>query len=156
MGWFENLKKNKDTEEEPVWRFVYGEIDNKEALMRVNVTFTKAKYAHTYYIRLRYGDDSTTTLPSGIAGMKFLDEVYNTEDKVSEILEDTFRDSVVYLGCATFGGSAYLTYASNYDINWVGMISHYMKKKIEGGQYFGDNMGYYNKIMYPKEFRGEN
>ncbi len=147
MSW---LKNNKPPEnDDATWKVLYGTIEGKKMSVRVDTKFVDKKYANTYYVQVKYSDEPTTELPK----VEFLKEIHAYEDKMDEIIQKTFHEHVVYLGCAIFGGSAYLTYASNFAIKWVEMISHYMGYKINGGGYLNDNMGYYNDIMYPEYLR---
>ena len=60
---------------------------------------------------------------------------------------------MVHLGCATFGGSSYIVYASNYDIKWLEMLTELLGESVEGGAYLNDGMGYYNQVLYPDYLR---
>lgn len=122
-----------------------------ESLMsvRVDTKYKNAVYLHTYYVQVRYCESETNELPH----QDFLQEVGIIEDKLLEILKSVFDDHVVYLGCATFGGSLYLTFASNLDIKWNDFIASQLGTHVETGCYMNDHMGYYQQILYPDFMR---
>ena len=148
MSWF-NKRKKSNKNSDATWDYFYAELQGMEASVRVDTKYKDAKYKHTYFVRLVYSSEPTTELPD----KEFLDNVYAIEEGLNKIIWRVLGDKVVYLGCATFGGSAYLTYASDFEIMWTEMLTHYIKFEIEGGCYPNDNMGYYNTILYPKEVR---
>mgnify|MGYP002552046111 CR=1 FL=1 len=70
-----------------------------------------------------------------------------------EMVKNTFEDNVVFLGTATFGGSSYITFASNLDIKWNDYIKETIDTDLITGIYPNDNMGYYKHVLYPDFLR---
>ena len=68
-------------------------------------------------------------------------------------VSETFEGNIVFLGTAIFGGSSYITFASNLDIRWEDYIKSTIDKDLIVGMYPNDNMGYYNQILYPEFIR---
>ena len=69
------------------------------------------------------------------------------------MVKNTFEDNVVFLGTATFGGSSYITFASNLDIKWNDYIKETIDTDLITGIYPNDNMGYYKHVLYPDFLR---
>lgn len=122
--------------------------DNKLSV-RVDTKYVGATYLHTYYVQVKYSEETTIALPS----RTFLTSIAKLEDRINVAVQKVCGEKVVHLGCATFGGSSYILYASNYDIKWLEMVSELIGEKVEGGAYLNDNMGYYNRVLYPEYLR---
>lgn len=148
MGLFDLFKKDNS---EPTWIVYQDEIEGHKMSVRVDTQFVKKQFLHTYYIRVKYCEEDTNELPDS----SFLEKVSLIEDNALDILEKICGNKVAYLGCATFGGSSYLTFASDYDIRWSDMLDAKLSYKVESGAYKGDRMGYYNQILYPDYMRKE-
>ena len=146
MGFF-NFKKKK--ENETTWKVYQDKLGDKLMSVRVDTKYTHDLYSHTYYVQVKYCQVETNELPNN----EFLQEVAQIEDKLLMVIGNVFENHIVYLGCATFGGSSYLTFASNLDVKWKDFIESQFKDEIETGSYMNDNMGYYNQVLYPEFIR---
>lgn len=131
------------------WSTYQDMLGNKKLSVRVDTKYVGATYLHTYYVQVKYSEEVTTALPS----KSFLVNVAKLEERINAVLQRVCGDKVVHLGCASFGGSSYILYASNYDIKWLEMVSELIGEKVEGGIYLNDNMGYYNRVLYPEYLR---
>lgn len=164
MGLFDKLKKDKRNEvideinriiatkeddEVPTWTVYLDKMDDQDMSVRVDTKFVDENFAHTYYIQVSYAEEGTTWLPD----KEFFVMVGNIEDGVMKILNEVFEDQIVLLGCATFGGSAYITFASNLNVRWCDFIHAKVHPDTPCGAYIDDNMGYYNKVLFPKFMR---
>ncbi|MBO5745718.1 MAG: DUF695 domain-containing protein [Clostridia bacterium] len=148
MSWFNKRKKSND-KDDATWDYFYAELQGMEASVRVDTKYKDAKYKHTYYVKLVYSSEPTTELPDKY----FLQDVYEIEKSLNYIISNMTKGKIVYLGCATFGGSSYLIYASDEGYKWPEILTQVIEYEIEGGCYPNDNMGCYNTILYPKEVR---
>ena len=101
------------------------------------------------HIQVKYSDNEIRELPN----KKFLEELSVLEEKILESVTKTFEDNIVFLGTATFGGSSYITFASNLDVMWEDYIKSTINQNLLAGVYPNDNMGYYNQILYPEFMR---
>lgn len=146
MGIFDSVKRKT---EKPTWKVYLDMIENKKMSVRVDMQYVNKNYKNTFYIQVKYSDYETDNLPD----KNFLDDLAIFEEKVLEIVRKTFDNNVVFLGTATFGGSSYITFASDLDIRWRDFINSMVDKNIIAGVYQNDNMGYYNKILYPDFMR---
>ncbi len=164
MGFFDKLKKDKTNEiinknneinianeenESPSWIVYQDKMGEQDMSVRVDTKFADKEFAHTYYIQVSYAEEGTTWLPD----KEFFAMVANVEDGVMKILNEVFEDKIVLLGCATFGGSAYITFASNLNVRWCEFIHEKVHPDTPCGAYLDDNMGYYNKVMFPEFVR---
>lgn len=131
------------------WSTYQDMLGDKKLSVRVDTKYVGTIFSHTYYIQAKYCDETTRFLPS----KSFLADVARLEDRLNAALQKVCGEKVVHLGCATFGGSSYIVYASNYDIKWLEMVSELIGEKVEGGAYLNDNMGYYNRVLYPEYLR---
>lgn len=131
------------------WLTYQDMLGDKKLSVRVDAKYVGATYLHTYYVQVKYCEEATIDLPS----RTFLTSIANLEDRINAAVQKVCGEKVVHLGCATFGGSSYILYASNYDIKWLGMVSELIGEKVEGGAYLNDNMGYYNRVLYPEYLR---
>lgn len=131
------------------WSTYQDMIGDKKLSVRVDTKYVGTTYLHTYYVQVKYSEETTIALPS----KTFLMSVANLEDRINAVVQKVCGEKVVHLGCATFGGSSYIVYASNYDIKWLEMVSELIGEKVEGGTYLNDNMGYYNRVLYPEYLR---
>ena len=145
MGLFDKLKKK----DEWTWKVYQDMLGDKKMSVRVDTKYVKENYKNTFYIQVKYNDKEVTELPS----KEFLNEIANLEEKVIESVNKTFENNVVFLGTATFGGSSYITFASNLDIMWEDYIKSMIDKSLLAGIYPNDNMGYYNQVIYPDFMR---
>lgn len=146
MGLF-NFKKKP--ENEAAWKVYQDKLGDKLLSVRVNTKYAHDLYSHTYYVQIKYCQNETNELPS----KEFLQEVAQIEDKLLKVIEKVFEDNIAYLGSATFGGSSYLTFASNLDVKWKDFIESQFENTVEAGCYMNDNMGYYNQVLYPDFIR---
>ena len=146
MGRFDSVKRKV---EKPTWKVYLDMIENKKMSVRVDMQYVNKNYKNTFYIQVKYSDYETDNLPD----KNFLDDLAIFEEKVLEIVRKTFDNNVVFLGTATFGGSSYITFASDLDIRWRDFINSMVDKNIIAGVYQNDNMGYYNKVLYPDFMR---
>ncbi len=145
MGLFDKLKKK----DEGTWKVYQDMLGDKKMSVRVDTKYINENYKNTFYIQVKYNDKEVTELPS----KEFLNEIANLEEKVIESVNKTFENNVVFLGTATFGGSSYITFASNLDIMWEDYIKSMIDKSLLAGIYPNDNMGYYNQVLYPDFMR---
>ena len=145
MGLFDKFKIKEDK----TWKFYEDVIEDKKMLVRVDTKYASENYKNTFYIQVKYSEIETTELPD----KDFLNKVTALEDKVIESISKTFGNNIVFLGTATFGGSSYITFASNYDVMWQEYIKAMVDENLLTGIYPNDNMGYYNQVLYPDYMR---
>lgn len=146
MGLFDNLKKKS---EKQTWKVYQDMLGDKKISVRVDTKFVDKNYKNTFYIQVKYSDKEITELPN----KEFLEELSILEEKVLESVTKTFEDNIVFLGTATFGGSSYITFASDLDVMWKDYIKSTIDKNLLVGVYPNDNMGYYNHVLYPDFIR---
>lgn len=146
MGLFDNLKKQS---EKQTWKVYQDMLGDKKISVRVDTKFVDKNYKNTFYIQVKYSDKEIAELPN----KEFLQELSILEEKVLESVTKTFEDDIVFLGTATFGGSSYITFASDLDVMWEDYIKSTTDKNLLVGVYPNDNMGYYNQVLYPDFIR---
>lgn len=146
MGLFDNFKKKS---EKQTWKVYQDMLGVKKISVRVDTQYVGKSYKNTFYIQVKYDDKETIELPD----KKFLEDLAVLEEQVLETVNKTFENNIVFLGTATFGGSSYITFASNLDVRWNDFINSTVDKNIIAGIYQNDNMGYYNKVLYPDFMR---
>lgn len=146
MGLFDNLIKKS---EKQTWKVYQDMLGDKKISVRVDTKFIDKNYKNTFYIQVKYSDKEITELPN----KEFLEELSILEEKVLESVTKTFEDNIVFLGTATFGGSSYITFASDLDVMWEDYIKSTIDKNLLAGVYPNDNMGYYNQVLYPDFMR---
>lgn len=146
MGLFDNLKKKS---EKQTWKVYQDMLGDKKISVRVDTKFTDKNFKNTFYIQFKYSDKEITELPN----KEFLEELSILEEKVLESVTKTFEDNIVFLGTATFGGSSYITFASDLDVMWEDYIKSTIDKNLLAGVYPNDHMGYYNQVLYPDFMR---
>ena len=86
---------------------------------------------------------------------EFLRSLENLEEKTIESINKTFEGNVAFLGTATFGGSSYIIFVSDFDIMWNNYIKETIDENLITGIYPNDNMGYYNQVLYPEYIRNK-
>lgn len=123
------------------WIFYRDKIGCDDMIVRVDTSFKKKKYKHTYITSINYRNEYRS-LPS----KDELEEIYRIEDSNEKSLKETFDNHVVYLGTASFRGKTYMIYASDLDINWKGFVEACLEAD-NSYVYLNDNMGYYHKIL---------
>lgn len=146
MGLFDKFK-NKS--EKPTWKVYQDMLGDKKMSVRVDTKYINQNYKNTFYIQVKYSDQEVAELPNN----KFLKELSILEETIFDSLTKTFEDNIVFLGTATFGGSSYITFASNLDIMWEEYIKSTIDEKLLCGIYPNDYMGYYNQVLYPDFMR---
>lgn len=139
MGLFDNLKKKS---EKQTWKVYQDMLGDKKISVRVDTKFIDKNYKNAFYIQVKYSDKEITELPN----KEFLEELSILEEKVLESVTKTFEDNIVFLGTATFGGSSYITFASDLDVMWEDYIKSTIDKNLLAGVYPNDNMGYIIKF----------
>ncbi len=144
-----NIFRNKENNKENTWTYYQDKLGDAKLSVRVNTIYTDKQYSHTYYLQVNYSPEKTNKLPNG----EFLQNLATLEDECLELFTDIFGEDLAYLGNAIFGGSSYMTFASNLNIKWAELIKSYFGESIKTGVYVNDNMGYYNKVLYPKHIR---
>jgi hypothetical protein len=123
------------------WIFYKDKIGNADILVRVDTSFKKKQYKHTYIISINYRNDYRS-LPS----TDELENIYKIEDSNGELITETFDEYVVYLGTISFKGKTYMIYASDLDINWKGFVESCLEFD-DSYIYLNDNMNYYHKVL---------
>lgn len=146
---FRNNNIDKINNEENTWTLYQDVLEDKKMSVRVDTKYVNMKYKNTYYVQVKYSESEITELPN----VEFFKYVASFEDKILEVVQETFEDHVVFLGTATFGGSSYITFASDLDIMWVEFLKEKIDKDIIAGIYKNDNMGYYDMVLYPEFMR---
>ncbi|MFQ7798692.1 MAG: DUF695 domain-containing protein [Coprobacillus cateniformis] len=119
MGLFSKIKKK----EKESWKVYQDMLGDQKLSVRVDTKYVNKNYNNTFYIQLKYSGEEVNDLPN----KEFLNELAVLEERVLEMVKNTFEDNVVFLGTATFGGSSYITFASNLDIKW----NDYIKETID-------------------------
>lgn len=141
MRFFKFNKKN-------TWKYYIDKLANNKLSVRVDTQYVNKQYINTYYIKVDYSNNETNELPD----KQFLKILQSIEDKSLSIIESIFEDNVFFLGVATFGGSSYIIFASDYNIKWEDLINENFDG-VSSGKYKNDNMRYYNKVLYPEFIR---
>ncbi|MCI8348289.1 MAG: DUF695 domain-containing protein [Firmicutes bacterium] len=145
MGLFSKTKNKKAY----TWKVYQDVLGDKKLSVRVDTKYKGKNYKNTFYIQLKYSEQETVELPD----KEFLNKLTNLEEKAMNSVSETFEGNIVFLGTAIFGGSSYITFASNLDIRWEDYIKSTIDKDLIVGMYPNDNMGYYNQILYPEFIR---
>lgn len=149
MGFRDLFSKQKQEETDNTWVVYQDRLEDKKMSVRVDRSFIDKVYQHTFYIQIKYSEFETVNLPSS----EFMDDIYSIEEKAMTVLANIFQDQVVFLGTATFGGSSYITFASNHNIKWDEFVETMIGDKLIAGIYFNDCMGYYKQVLYPDYLR---
>ncbi len=144
-GLFSKIKKK----EKESWKVYQDMLGDQKLSVRVDTKYVNKNYNNTFYIQLKYSGEEVNDLPN----KEFLNELAVLEERVLEMVKNTFEDNVVFLGTATFGGSSYITFASNLDIKWNDYIKETIDTDLITGIYPNDNMGYYKHVLYPDFLR---
>lgn len=139
---FFKFKKN-------TWKYYMDKLGGNKLSVRVDTQYINKQYLNTYYVKVDYDIHNTNELPD----KKFLKKLQLIEDKCLVLIKSIFEGNVAFLGVATFGGSSYITFASDYNIKWEELIDENFSG-VSSGKYLEDNMGYYNKVLYPEYIRG--
>lgn len=142
MGLFDKFK-NKS--EKQTWIVYQDMLGDKKMSVRVDTKYQNQNYKNTFYVQVKYCDKEITELPN----KKFLEELNILEETVLDSITKTFENNIVFLRTATFGGSSYITFASNLDVMWEEYVKSMIDENLLSGVYPNDNMGYYNQILYP-------
>ena len=145
MGLFDKLKRK----DEKTWIAYQDMLDDKKMSVRVDTKYVNENYKNTFYIQVKYCDKEVAELPN----IEFLNKIVNLEEKTIKTLNKTFGNNIVFLGTATFGGSSYITFASDLDVKWEEYIKSMIDKNLLAGIYPNDYMGYYNQVLYPEFMR---
>lgn len=145
MSLLDRLRKT----DKGTWCTYQDFIGNKRLSVRVDTKFADKNYKNTFYIQVKHSETEDSNLPD----KEFLNYLADLEEKVISSVKNTFGDNIVFLGTATFGGSSYITFASDLDVMWSDYVKEVIDKNLSAGIYPDDNMGYYKQVLYPEFIR---
>ena len=122
---------------------------DSKVLTHVDKKYADIMFKNTFYVKVEYSKIHTDEMPN----QDFFNSLEKIQDKISNLLKEKYGNEIAYLGTATYGGSSYIAYASNLEIDWINLIKSNLEANFTPVQYLNDNMRYYNEIMYPTNIR---
>lgn len=122
---------------------------DSKVLTHVDKKYADIMFKNTFYVKVEYSKIHTDEMPN----QDFFNSLEKIQDKISNLLKEKYGNDIAYLGTATYGGSSYIAYASNLEIDWINLIKSNLEANFTPVQYLNDNMRYYNEIMYPTNIR---
>lgn len=143
-----NLSKRKEH-----WMIWNGIYDSWIRLIRVDISFKKTNYKHTYCIELTYSDGSVDTAPP----KPFMKKSEKIENKMIDAINEHYHNKIFFVGSDMFGGKRILVFVSNYEFSELGWAQFVAKtitdEDMDAVTYYNDNMQYFNGCLYPDFIR---
>lgn len=141
MKFFKKAKKQEANN----WTVYQSWIGENPAIISLDTSFVNTEYKHTLSVNVAYNITNDNKLPDKEQN-EFINQI---EDMIAKKLEDE-NLKVYFVGSASFDGTKYLIYVTNEQIDWKSYIEAIVASpRIDISVYNEDNMGYYNKVLYP-------